>query len=155
RGVELACHPGYWDPTLIGRDCPAPDDQFYRRVNELNLLRQASFVEVCREAGFRRTAPPELRTLPVPRAASPRRTLPGEESDMSSVPAIVWPSKWERRGVIVLGVLVVLFGVLVEIRSAFLKRHMGDLGVYLRAAWAVRTGVDPYQVTDNDWHYCY
>jgi hypothetical protein len=33
---------------------------------------------------------------------------------------------------------------------------MTDLGVYLRAAWAVRTGVDPYAITDtNGFHYVY
>jgi hypothetical protein len=49
------------------------------------------------------------------------------------------------------------FGVLVEVRSAFLSRRMGDLGVYLRAAWTIRT--DPSQLytiaDDNDWHYNY
>src|SRR5262249_39700762 len=55
-----------------------------------------------------------------------------------------------------LPVLVIAFGVLVEVRSAFLKRRMGDLGCYLRAAWAVRTGGDLYAVTDdNHWHYNY
>jgi hypothetical protein len=48
------------------------------------------------------------------------------------------------------------FGVVVEMRSAFLKRHMTDLGVYLRAGWAVRTDADLYSVTDdNSWHYHY
>jgi hypothetical protein len=48
------------------------------------------------------------------------------------------------------------FGVLVEKRSAFSNRRMGDLGCYLRAAWAVRTGADMYQVMDdNEWHYNY
>jgi hypothetical protein len=74
---------------------------------------------------------------------------------MASAAPVVWPSKWERRGLVLLVVVLVLFGVVVDFRSAFLKRHMGDLGVYLRAAWAVRTGADPYTVTDNDWHYSY
>jgi alpha-1,2-mannosyltransferase len=48
------------------------------------------------------------------------------------------------------------FGAMVEIRSAYLSRRMGDLGVYLRAGWAVRSGADLYAVTDdNDWHYNY
>jgi hypothetical protein len=51
---------------------------------------------------------------------------------------------------------IVAFGVLVEIRSAHLSRRMGDLGCFLRASWAVRTGHDIYDVTDdNDWHYNY
>lgn len=50
----------------------------------------------------------------------------------------------------------VAFGGIVELRSAFLKRRMTDLGVYLRAAWAVRSGHDIYQITDeNGWHYQY
>jgi hypothetical protein len=51
---------------------------------------------------------------------------------------------------------VVLFGVLVELRSAFLQRRMGDLDVFMRTAWAVRTGQDIYTVTDpNGFHYHY
>jgi hypothetical protein len=50
---------------------------------------------------------------------------------------------------------LVAFGVLVEWRSAFLHERHGDLGVYLRAAWAVRTGNDIYTVTDKGWHYSY
>lgn len=59
---------------------------------------------------------------------------------------------------LVAGVLATFlaFGVMVEIRSAFLSRRMGDLGVYLRAGWAVRAGADLYSVTDdNEWHYNY
>jgi hypothetical protein len=45
---------------------------------------------------------------------------------------------------------------MVEYRSAFLTRRMGDLDVFLRAAWAVRNDADPYEITsDNDWHYLY
>src|SRR5262245_12549958 len=37
-----------------------------------------------------------------------------------------------------------------------MQRHMTDLGVYLRAAWAVRAGENVYDVTDdNHWHYHY
>lgn len=52
--------------------------------------------------------------------------------------------------------LIPLFGALVEYRTALGDRRMGDLDCFLRAAWAVRTGGDPYAVTsDNDWHYNY
>ncbi len=53
--------------------------------------------------------------------------------------------------------LVVGFGVVTEVRSAgALQRRMGDLDCYLRAAWAVRTGTDPYDIQDdNGWHYNY
>lgn len=65
-------------------------------------------------------------------------------------------SRWEKCALWALPVIVVLFGGLVELRSAFLKRRMGDLTCYLRAAWAVRTGADLYAVTDdNGWHYNY
>jgi hypothetical protein len=48
------------------------------------------------------------------------------------------------------------YAVMTEIRSCFLSRRMTDFDVYLRAAWAARTGNDMYAVTDdNDWHYCY
>jgi hypothetical protein len=64
--------------------------------------------------------------------------------------------RWERWGVVALGALVIGFGVLVEVRSAFMERRMGDLGCYLRAAWAVRTGENLYNVVeDNGWHYNY
>ena len=49
-----------------------------------------------------------------------------------------------------------ILGGIVEMRSAFLMRRMGDLDCFLRAGWAVRTGSDLYSVTsDNDWHYNY
>lgn len=54
-----------------------------------------------------------------------------------------------------LGALVV-FGAIVEMRSAFLKRRMTDADVFFRAAWAVRTGADIYEIRDtNGWHYHY
>ena len=63
---------------------------------------------------------------------------------------------WERGALIALALLFIAFGVLVEIRSVFLTRRMGDFGCYARGAWAVRTGADLYDVTcDNDWHYNY
>jgi alpha-1,2-mannosyltransferase len=53
-------------------------------------------------------------------------------------------------------VLAVLFGLLVELRSAYLQRRMGDLCVFLRTSWAVRVGLDIYTVTDhNGFHYHY
>ena len=59
---------------------------------------------------------------------------------------------------IIAGLLAALIalGAVTEIRSAYLKRRMTDLDCYLRAAWAIRTGVDPYSVVEeNGWHYCY
>jgi predicted glycoside hydrolase/deacetylase ChbG (UPF0249 family) len=58
--VELACHPGYRDETLIGRDCATDGAGVMRRVNELHLLRAPSFAAACHAAGFRLLAPCEL-----------------------------------------------------------------------------------------------
>lgn len=64
--------------------------------------------------------------------------------------------RWERAWLALFGLLVVGFGVFTEIRSAFQSSRKTDVGVYLRAAWAVRTGADVFAVTDNNgWHYCY
>jgi hypothetical protein len=64
--------------------------------------------------------------------------------------------RWTVIGIGLWLLLVVVFGALVEYRSAFLKRRMTDLDVYLRAAWAVRSGADLYAITDdNGWHYHY
>jgi predicted glycoside hydrolase/deacetylase ChbG (UPF0249 family) len=60
RDVELACHPGYHDPTLVGRDCTEHDGLLQRRVDELHLLRQAGFGEAYRRAGFTLVTPSEL-----------------------------------------------------------------------------------------------
>ncbi len=66
-------------------------------------------------------------------------------------------TRLERAGVLFLFVIVIpAFGVLVEYRTAFLERRMGDLDCFLRPAWAVRVGADPYTVTSaNGWHYIY
>jgi predicted glycoside hydrolase/deacetylase ChbG (UPF0249 family) len=55
--VELMCHPGEYDLTLEGRDGSASDGGLDRRVNELKLLEQDSFLEACARAGFELTAP--------------------------------------------------------------------------------------------------
>ncbi|MDB5306477.1 MAG: hypothetical protein JWO38_679 [Gemmataceae bacterium] len=52
RTVELACHPGYHDPTLIGRDCAADDEWLWRRVREVELFRRPGLREAIRAAGF-------------------------------------------------------------------------------------------------------
>ncbi len=52
RVVELACHPGRRDNTLIGRDCTVKDGMVQRRVEELRRLQQPNFLDACRQAGF-------------------------------------------------------------------------------------------------------
>jgi predicted glycoside hydrolase/deacetylase ChbG (UPF0249 family) len=59
RDVELACHPGYLDRSLLGRDCREGDGLLQRRVDELHLLRQEAFVHACARAGFHRVSPSE------------------------------------------------------------------------------------------------
>jgi hypothetical protein len=74
----------------------------------------------------------------------------------SSAPLSTPPGKWEMRGVYLLVLTAIGFGLAVELRSAFMQRRMTDLGVYLRAAWAVRAGENIYDITDdNHWHYQY
>jgi hypothetical protein len=66
------------------------------------------------------------------------------------------PNRVERIGIALIFICAVAFGANVEMRSAFLKAHRTDLDVYLRAAWAVRTGSDSHKITDDSgWHYHY
>jgi hypothetical protein len=65
-------------------------------------------------------------------------------------------STLERVGLGLLALVPVVFGVLVEVRGAFLQTRRTDLAVFARAAWAVRSGVDVYSVTDEKGlHYHY
>ena len=66
--VELACHPGYYDETLIGRDCTATDGRLERRVHELQLLSQPTYLEACRRSGFALARPEDFQHKPVPGA---------------------------------------------------------------------------------------
>lgn len=59
RVVELVCHPGHLDATLVGRDCHEGDGLQRRRVDEYRLLADPSFDQACRRAGFVRVRPSE------------------------------------------------------------------------------------------------
>ena len=50
--VEVCCHPGYHDESLIGRDCDAGPG-LLRRSREATLLRAPSFRAACDRAGRR------------------------------------------------------------------------------------------------------
>jgi hypothetical protein len=66
------------------------------------------------------------------------------------------PGRGERLALGVFFAVLVIFAGLVEFRSAFLQHRKGDLNVFLRAGWAIRTGADLYAVTDdNGFHYHY
>jgi hypothetical protein len=60
RAVELACHPGHHDATLIGRDCGPDDGLLQRRVDEYALLSRTDFLDACARAGFTLTSPSEM-----------------------------------------------------------------------------------------------
>lgn len=63
---------------------------------------------------------------------------------------------WERPAFIAFAIFFVLFGALVLDRSAFSERRRTDAGVFFRAGYAVREGLDPYTITDNNgWFYLY
>lgn len=55
--LELMCHPGYPDTTLIGRDSPPNDLRLFRRLAENRLLAEPSFFQKCLDLGFRFTRP--------------------------------------------------------------------------------------------------
>jgi alpha-1,2-mannosyltransferase len=85
---------------------------------------------------------------------------PGEHGDMDVSPTTdprYQPlRRGERLALIVFCLIIALFGVIVEHRSAFQHTRKGDLNVFLRAGWAVRAGADLYAVTDdNGFHYHY
>src|SRR5262245_29913999 len=62
----------------------------------------------------------------------------------------------ERLALYFFFVVLIVFGVIVEHRSAFQHTRKGDLNVFLRVGWAVRSGADLYAVTDdNGFHYHY
>jgi alpha-1,2-mannosyltransferase len=65
-------------------------------------------------------------------------------------------TRWQRLGLVLFFASLVIFGLVVEKRSAFMQRRMTDVDVYLRAAWAVRSGENIYTITEeNGWHYHY
>ena len=50
--VELTCHPGYLDTTLVGRDGSMTDGQIHRRQRELDLLLKPEFLKTVQDCGF-------------------------------------------------------------------------------------------------------
>jgi predicted glycoside hydrolase/deacetylase ChbG (UPF0249 family) len=59
--VELCCHPGYHDATLVGRDCHNGDG-LLRRPREIALLQSPTFNEACAKAEFVPVRPSALST---------------------------------------------------------------------------------------------
>ena len=90
-------------------------------------------------------------------AAPPEPNRPTDAPRATSPWGAAGPTnRWDKLAIAWFVVLIFALGGMVEYRSAFLSRRMGDLDVFLRAAWAVRNGEDLYLVSsDNDWHYIY
>ena len=66
------------------------------------------------------------------------------------------PHRWEKGCLVAFLTVALGYGVYVEIHSSFISTRKTDLGVFLRAGWAVRSGENIYEVTDNNgWHYAY
>ncbi|MFO0846293.1 MAG: ChbG/HpnK family deacetylase [Gemmataceae bacterium] len=64
RVVELMCHPGHHDLTLLGRDARPGDGLIRRRVDEYHRLTDPAFLEACRRAGFTLLPPSRLPQTP-------------------------------------------------------------------------------------------
>jgi alpha-1,2-mannosyltransferase len=65
-------------------------------------------------------------------------------------------ARWESVSVLLLLAVLVWFGFLTHYRSTRVQERMTDFGVYSRAAWAVRFGLNPYDTPDDrGWHYLY
>jgi len=47
--VELGCHPGYTDETLLVRDVPGKTHDLARRVNELDMMLHDDFADAIGE----------------------------------------------------------------------------------------------------------
>jgi len=69
RSVELMCHPGYLDSTLIGRDAPVANGKLWRRVHELELFRRDDYFDLVRECGFELVPPSRIGEPPLAAAA--------------------------------------------------------------------------------------
>jgi predicted glycoside hydrolase/deacetylase ChbG (UPF0249 family) len=75
RIVELTCHPGHLDATLVGRDGSFEDGQIHRRAREWDLLRMPSFSRTVESAGFRLLRPSQVAGI-LQREELTRRTIP-------------------------------------------------------------------------------
>ncbi|MBX9585344.1 MAG: DUF2029 domain-containing protein [Gemmataceae bacterium] len=64
--------------------------------------------------------------------------------------------RWEKAGLAAFALLVLAYGVVTEIRSAFLTFQRTDFNVYAHVGWAVRNGENIYgTTTDGGLHYTY
>ena len=62
--VEVACHPGHRDLTLLGRECKqASDPLIEKRVHDYSLISHADFLDTCQERGFVLASPQEAAQI--------------------------------------------------------------------------------------------
>ncbi len=62
--VELTCHPGYLDESLVGRDGSMSDGQIHRREREFALLKSPEWLPAVAEAGFQTVTAESLLQAP-------------------------------------------------------------------------------------------
>lgn len=70
--VELMCHPGHTDPTLVGRDSPPNDLRLFRRLAEYRLLSDGAFELSCQKNHFVRVRPQSLVEKATPQGGTLR-----------------------------------------------------------------------------------
>ena len=74
RIIELTCHPGHLDATLVGRDGSFEDGQIHRRAREWDLLRMPNFPQAVENAGFQLVRPSQIAGI-LQREELTRRTI--------------------------------------------------------------------------------
>jgi hypothetical protein len=88
--------------------------------------------------------------------SEPRPTDDPSRADRRGHPGVGVRPTWEPWLFGFLVLFAVAFGVLVEHRSVFADRRRTDAGVFFRAGYAWRAGLDPYHVSDdNRWYLLY
>jgi hypothetical protein len=78
------------------------------------------------------------------------------EAAREGIPGVGVRPTWEPWVAGLLLVVAIGFGFLVQHRSVHSERRRTDAGVFFRAGYAARVGLDPYTIPDeNDWYFLY
>jgi chitin disaccharide deacetylase len=67
--VELGCHPGYADKTLLVRDVPGKKYDLIRREHEMRQLLRDDFTQAMQDTGFEMVPPADYQSLRLAQAA--------------------------------------------------------------------------------------
>lgn len=95
-------------------------------------------------------------TLPSSSSRPPRDAPPSPTHVGGGRPGVGVRPTWEPWAAALLLLVTIGFGALVLKRSAYSERRRTDAGVFFRAGYAVRAGLDPYVVPDdNAWYFLY